>query len=146
LSRLEFHPDLRHGMAIAGECGEAFSANAPMNDDAGTLGRVALALALLASWKIGRGGGLQRVRQRLSRTAKPADRRARGADARGSPSRPDLAMSTNPRPSGARRRAWLTDAGTAFWVTLLLFAVAYAIVRGEWAFADLDQIGLLVDF
>src|SRR5215831_20310724 len=115
-----------------------------MNADAGTLGRVALALALLASLKIGR-GGLHRMRQRLFRTAKPADRSARGADGRGSPSPLAPALPANPSPSGARRRAWLTDAGTAFWIILLLFAVAYATVRGEWAFADLDQIGLLVD-
>ena len=51
----------------------------------------------------------------------------------------------NPGSGPERRRAW-SELGTAFWIALLLGAIAYATWRGESAFGDLEQLRLIVDF
>lgn len=105
--------------------------------------RGALALILLASYKIGSDGGLHRSRQKAARTEGPS---AREASSRGSPPRPGPLPADSPKPGSERRRAWLRDAATAFWIALLLFTLIYATVRGESGLVDFDDVRLLVDF
>ena len=50
------------------------------------------------------------------------------------------------RSARERHRAWLREAGIAFWIALLLFAVVYATLRGETAFAVLEDARLLAEF
>ena len=50
------------------------------------------------------------------------------------------------RSAREQRRAWLREVGTAFWIALLLFALVYAALRGESAFACLDEARLLAEF
>jgi hypothetical protein len=45
-----------------------------------------------------------------------------------------------------QRRAWLREVGTVFWIALLLFAVVFAALRGESAFAVLEEARLLAEF
>ena len=108
--------------------------------------RSALALILLASYKIGGDGGLHRSRQRLRRAARHPSESTREASSRGSPVRPGPLPADSPKPGHERRRAWLRDAAIAFWIALLLFTVIYATVRGESGLSDLDEIRLLADF
>jgi len=105
--------------------------------------RSALALALLASYKIGSDGGFHRSRQKAARAA---GKNAREASSRGSPPRLGPLPANSPKPGRERRRAWLRDAATAFWIALLLCTVIYATVRGESGLSDLDEIRLLADF
>jgi hypothetical protein len=111
-----------------------------------TFARVAVALTLLASYKIGRGGGFHRARQRIARAVKPMRHRTRNSGGRGSSPSPGPASKKNPRSARERRRAWLREAATALWIALLLFAVVYATLRGESAFADLEGARLLAAF
>lgn len=108
--------------------------------------RSALALILLASYKIGGDGGVQRSRQRARRAAhQPVESRREASD-HGSAPHPEPRPADNPKSGHARRRAWLRDVATAFWIALLLLTLIYATVRGESGFADLDEIRLLADF
>ena len=118
-----------------------------MNADAvETFARVAVTLTLLASYKIGRGGGFHRARQRLVRAVRPSGQGTRDAGGRGSSPSPGPAPERSARSARERRRAWLRELATAFWIALLLFAVVYATVRGEAAFADLEEARLLAEF
>ena len=105
--------------------------------------RGALALVLLASYKIGSDGGFHRSRRK---TARAAGKSANEAGSRGSPPRPGPFPADSLKPGRKRRRAWLRDAATVFWIALLLFTVIYATVRGESGFADLDEVRLLSEF
>jgi len=50
------------------------------------------------------------------------------------------------RSARGQRRAWLREVGAAFWIGLLLFAVVYVMLRGESAFAVLEEARLLAEF
>jgi hypothetical protein len=93
--------------------------------------RLAGALSLLASYKIGRGGGWTRARQRLARRSFIGPRGVHTSGRRVS--------SLVPGP-GDRLRA----AVALLWIALLLAIIGYAEVRGEAGFADLEEIGIRV--
>jgi hypothetical protein len=96
------------------------------------LSRLAGVLSLLACYKIGRGGGGTRARQRLARAViiRPGGR----------------GSSPNPGPVEGRRRdrERLRFIVVALWFALLLAIVAYAGVWGEAGLADLDAMGFAV--
>ena len=95
--------------------------------------RIAGAISLLASFKIGRGGGWARARQRLARSTLNRIRRPRA------PARKRSAST----PGGIRRyRDRLRVLVVALWIALLLSIVGYAAVEGEAGMAQLDDIGI----
>ena len=102
-----------------------------------TFARVAGALSLLASFRMGRGGEWRRAREKLGRLAIKGLRKPR----RPSGEAPETTPARGP--SRKRQLAWLDRAVTVLWVVTLLFIVAYATVKGELALADLDQLDLL---
>ena len=96
--------------------------------------RLAGAISLLASFKIGRGGGWTRARQRLARSTRYRARQAHTQIRRGSAST---------RPEGVRRyRDRLRALIIALWIALLLSIVGYAAVDGEAGMAQLETIGI----
>ena len=100
-------------------------------DSIDTLARLAGALWLFASFRIGRGLGWQRVRNRAARLTPPG-RRAR-------PLR-------RPKLSSAFRRsalAWADPMLAGLWMCLLLFVVGYLAYRGEALLAELDNLDLV---
>ena len=102
-----------------------------------TFARVAGALSLLASFRMGRGGEWRRAREKLGRLAATDLRKSRrpsGEESTAAPAR---------GPSGKRHLAWLDRAVTVLWVVTLLFIVGYATVKGELALADLDELDLV---
>ena len=95
--------------------------------------RIAGAISLLASFKIGRGGGWARARQRLARSTLNRTRRTRA------PARKRSAFI----PGEIRRyRDRLRVLVVALWIALLLSIVGYAAVEGEAGMAQLDDIGI----
>ncbi len=102
------------------------------------LTRLAGALALLASSKIGRGRGGARARQRLARDAFGEPRLPREKSGRGSRSSP------GPIPDTKRDRDRLRVIVAALWIALLLSIVGYIEVRGEAGLADLDAVGFAI--
>lgn len=118
-----------------------------MNVDAvETFARVAVALTLLASHKIGRGGGFHRARQKIGRAVRRIRPGPPDAGGRASSPSPSPAPEKSSGSARERRRAWLREAAIALWIALLLFAIVYATVRGESAFADLEEARLLAEF
>ena len=111
-----------------------------------TFARVAGALTLLASYKIGRGGGFHRARQKIGRAVRLLRHRPRDVGGRRSSPSPVRTPEKSPRSAREQRRAWLREVATAFWIALLLFAVVYATLRGESAFAILEEARLLAEF
>ena len=100
-------------------------------DSIDTLARLAGALWLFASFRIGRGLGWQRVRNRVARLA-PTARRARPLH--------------RPRLSSAFRKsalAWADPLLAVLWICLLLFVVGYLAYRGEALLAELDSLDLV---
>ena len=101
--------------------------------------RLAGALSLLASSRMGRGGEWRRTREKVEPMLKGATKpRYPGGEA--SPAAPS---------GGAERRrhfAWLARTLTLLWVATLLFIVGYAAVKGESALADLDQLDLVTTY
>jgi hypothetical protein len=95
---------------------------------------IAGALSLLASFKPGGRAGWKRAREKRGPGAMPTA--ARDSNGRSFPTRADEA--------GARKRYWhlLDIALTGLWVTLLLSIVAYAVIEGEMAMAQLDGLDL----
>src|SRR5438552_5872600 len=92
--------------------------------------RLAGALSLLASFKIGRGSGWTRARQRLARSTRLRTRRAHAQIRKGSAS------------TRAPYRDRLRELMVALWIALLLSIVGYAAVDGEAAMAQLETIGI----
>jgi hypothetical protein len=93
--------------------------------------RIAGAISLLASFKIGRGGGWARARQRLARSTLNRTRRPRARKRSAS------------TPGEIRRyRDRLRVLVVALWIALLLSIVGYAAVEGEAGMAQLDDIGI----
>jgi hypothetical protein len=94
--------------------------------------RIAGAISLLASFKIGRGGGWTRARQRLARSTNRI-RRARAPPRKRSASTPGEIR---------RYRDRLRVLIVALWIALLLSMLGYAAVEGEAGLAQLDDIGI----
>jgi hypothetical protein len=98
--------------------------------------RLAGAISLLASFKIGRGSGWIRARQRLARGTRYRTRQARAQIRRGS-------ASTRAPVEGIKRyRDRLRELMVALWIALLLSIVGYAAVDGEAGMAQLETIGI----
>ena len=91
------------------------------------------ALSLLASIKRGHRGEGRRVH--------PSS--ACEASARQTPEANGGIAPSAPPPSGMRFRLRLHDAVTALWAILLLSIVAYTLIEGEAALADLDGLDLI---
>jgi len=102
-----------------------------------TFARVAGALSLLASFRMGRGGEWRRAREKLGRLEATGVRKSRR------PSREESTAAPARGPSRKRHLAWLDRAVTVLWVVMLLFIVGYATVKGELALADLDELDLV---
>jgi hypothetical protein len=109
-------------------------------DSIESFARVAAALALLASYKIGRGGGRYRARQRVARAAATGAQRP-GAS-RGGSSSPD----PGPLRAAKPRRFQLHAIVATLWIALSLVLIAYATVRGELALAELDGFDLVATY
>jgi hypothetical protein len=101
--------------------------------------KLAGTLALLASFKIGRKGGSQRVRQRFARTTALA-RRTRLVDDRAPSPRP------NCKRNYGRRHVGVSRVLVVLWLALLLFIVGYVTVRGPSALSDLDDAKVIKDY
>jgi len=98
--------------------------------------RLAGAISLLASFKIGRGSGWTRARQRLARGTRYRTRQAHAQIRRGS-------ASTRAPVEGIKRyRDRLRELMVALWIALLLSIVGYAAVDGEAGMAQLETIGI----
>lgn len=104
-----------------------------------SLARIAAAVSLLASYKIGR-GGWPRARQRVARAAVTGPQRPGASRGRSS--------SVDPGPSRAAkpRRFRLHSIVAALWIALSLVLVAYATIRGELALAELDGFDLVATY
>ena len=94
-------------------------------------------MSLLASYKSGRGGSWHRARQRIARMAASAPQRQRERGGRSS--------SPTPGPvSGPKRPGFRLHVIVAgLWLALSVVIVAYATIRGEVAFAELDGLDLV---
>lgn len=103
-----------------------------------TFARVAGALSLLASFRMGRGGEWRRTREKLGRLAvtspRKSSRRPNGEESTAAPAC---------GPGRKRQLMWLNRAVTVLWIVSLLFIVGYATVKGELALADLDELDLV---
>jgi len=98
--------------------------------------RLAGAISLLASFKIGRGSGWTRARQRLARGTRYRTRQTHAQIRRGS-------ASTRALVDGSKRyRDRLRELMVALWIALLLSIVGYAAVDGEAGMAQLETIGI----
>jgi len=98
--------------------------------------RLAGAISLLASFKIGRGSGWTRARQRLARSTRYRTRQAHAQIRKGS-------ASTRTPVGGIKRyRDRLRALIVALWIALLLSIVGYAAVDGEAGMAQLETIGI----
>jgi len=95
--------------------------------------RLAGAISLLASLKIGRGGGWTRARQRLARSALNRTRQTHASPRKRSASTPREIR---------RYRDRLRVLIIALWIALLLSIVGYAAVAGEAGMAQLDDMGI----
>jgi len=102
--------------------------------------QVAAALALLASYKIGRGGGRYRAHQRVARATATGPQRA--GDSRGRSSSPD----PGPLRAAKPRRFRLHAIVATLWIALSLVLVAYGTIRGELALAELDGFDLVATY
>ena len=94
--------------------------------------RIAGAISLLASFKIGR-GGWTRARQRLARSTLNRTRQTRAIVRKRSASTPGEIR---------RYRDQLRVLIVTLWIALLLSIVGYAAVEGEAGLAQLDDIGI----
>jgi len=98
--------------------------------------RLAGAVSLLASFKIGRGGGWTRARQRLARSTRYRTRQVKAQTRRASASVPA------PFEGVRRYRDRLRALIVALWIALLLSIVGYAAIDGEAGLAQLETIGI----
>jgi len=102
-------------------------------DTIDSLARLAGALSLFASFKLGRGGGWLGARRKIARDAsrgvgKPADEQ-------------DAKSSGRKRASG-----WAEALFASLWIVLLLFLVGYLAVKGEAAMVELDGIDVVTPY
>jgi hypothetical protein len=100
--------------------------------------RLASAVSLLALYKIGRGSGWHRSRQRAA--GERALRKPGSSSPRGSSSAPGPAPESKPGPL----RLHAIVAG--LWIVLSLALLSYATIQGELALADLDGLELLTTY
>jgi hypothetical protein len=99
-----------------------------------------VALALLASYKIGRGGGWSRARQRVARTAFGVPQKPRDSGGRSSSPTP------GPMREARRRRFSVHVIVAGMWFALSLLLIGYATLRGEIALAELDGLDLVATY
>ena len=104
------------------------------------LTRLAVALSLLASYKVGRGGGLRRARQRVARFAVSSLLKTRDSGSKTSSPGP------GPTHEAKRRRFRLHVIVAGLWIALSLMVVGYATIRGELALAELDGLDLVATY
>lgn len=97
--------------------------------------RVSGALALLAAYRIGSGGGWTGARQRLARSRNGA-RSARPKRARGS------SLAQGPLRKARRYGDRLRLGVAVIWMALLLSILVYAEVKGEGGLAEFEAMGL----
>ena len=109
------------------------------SDTIESFARVAAALSLLASFKIGR-GGWPRSRQRVARAA--ATGAQKQAHSRGHSSSPD----PGPQHAAKTPRFRLHAIVATLWIALSLALVAYATIRGELALAEFDDFDLVATY
>jgi hypothetical protein len=102
--------------------------------------RVAGALSLLASFRMGRGGEWRRTREKPEHLASAGLRKPRRANDEASA--PGYGRGTRRN----RRLLWVGRALTVLWIAALLFVVGYATVKGELALADLEQLDLVATY
>jgi hypothetical protein len=101
--------------------------------------RVAAALSLLASYKIGR-GGWPRSRQRVARAVAAVPLRPGASRGQGASPDPEPPRVAKPR------RFRLHSIVAGLWIALSLVLVAYATIRGELALAQLDGFDLVAPY
>ena len=99
--------------------------------------RLAGAISLLASFKIGRGGGWTRARQKLARSTLYRTRQTRAPTRKRSASTPGEIR---------RYRDRLRVLIVALWIALLLSILGYAAVEGEAGMAQLDGLDLVAAY
>ena len=99
--------------------------------------RLAVALSLLTSYKIGRGGSWHRARQRVARILANGPQKQRDPGGRSS------SLTPGPVPESKRQTFRLHVIVAGLWLALSLLLVAYATIRGEVAFAELDGLDLV---
>ena len=102
--------------------------------------RLAVALSLLTSYKIGRGGSWRRARQRVARILANGPQKQRDLGGRSSSPTP------GPVPGSKRQTFRLHVIVAGLWLALSLLLVAYATIRGEVAFAELDGLDLVTTY
>ena len=102
--------------------------------------RLAVALSLLTSYKIGRGGSWHRARQRVARILANGPQKQRDPGGRSSSPTP------GPVPESKRQTFRLHVIVAGLWLALSLLLVAYATIRGEVAFAELDGLDLVTTY
>src|ERR1700674_1745840 len=96
------------------------------------------ASSLFASLKRGHRGRRHRVLQKSTSEVMRQQTRAAG----------EWFVATEGAPTGERRRywLWLDNAITGLWVAFLLAIIAYALVEGEAALAQLDGLPLVAAY
>ncbi len=102
--------------------------------------RLAVALSLLTTYKIGRGGSWHRARQRAARILANGPQKQRDPGGRSSSPTP------GPVPESKRQTFRLHVIVAGLWLALSLLLVAYATIRGEVAFAELDGLDLVTTY
>ena len=125
-------PRLWHGACKTIDINFAGQGDLTGTDSIESFARLAGAISLLASFKIGRGGGLNRARQRLARSARYRTRQAQ------------IRRASAPAPF-VRSRRYRDRVGAlivALWIALLLSIVGYAAIDGEAGMAQLETIGI----
>jgi hypothetical protein len=102
--------------------------------------RVAGALSLLASFRMGHGGEWRRAREKPEPPASTGLREPRCTnDETSSPGCGREARRKSPL-------VWVSRALTVLWIGALLFIVGYATFKGELALADLEQLDLVATY
>jgi len=101
--------------------------------------RLAVALSLLTSYKIGRGGSWHRARQRVARILANTQKQRDPGGRSSSPT-------PGPVPEPKRQTFRLHVIVAGLWLALSLLLVAYATIRGEVAFAELDGLDLVTTY
>ena len=127
-------PRLWHGACKTIDINFAGQGDLTGTDSIESFARLAGAISLLASFKIGRGGGWTRARQRLARSTRFRTRRAQ--------TRRASASVPVPFERSRRYRDRLSALIVALWIALLLSIVGYAAIDGEAGMAQLETIGI----
>ena len=104
-------------------------------DTIDTLTRLAGALSLFASFRIGRPNRWRHAREKLLHVTDRVERSARRQR-----------NASRPKTSRKRVAAWADALVAALWMALLLFVVGYVALKGESAMAELDGLDLVATY